>query len=146
MREKTYSGTPFEERFKIENIRSGNCTILFFDNVEEKQEEEESISYQCDLYKIEVTYRENLQESIEKNYDKWLKFAKDSDYEKVATEVRKKRDELLKETDWTQMSDNSVSSTMLEKYQEYRQKLRDVPQQDGFPYDVEFPKITNEEG
>lgn len=142
MREKTFSNSKPDENFIIENIRNGKCVVYFFENVEEVQDEE--ISYKYDLYRIEVTYRDNLQETIENNYEKWLAFAKDSDYERAAAEVRKRRDELLNTTDWTQMRDNSLSKEEMKKYQAYRQTLRDIPQQEGFPYDVVFPKIEVE--
>ena len=50
--------------------------------------------------------------------------------------VRKKRDKLLAECDWTQVADVSVDQTA---WATYRQVLRDVPEQAGFPDDVEWP-------
>lgn len=47
------------------------------------------------------------------------------------------RDELLAQTDWTQLPD--VPDTTRTKYQAYRQALRDVPQQSGFPTDIDWP-------
>ena len=51
------------------------------------------------------------------------------------TNVRNKRDSLLSETDWTALSDNSMSTEMVA----YRQALRDITAQEGFPYDVTWP-------
>ena len=48
---------------------------------------------------------------------------------------RAKRDELLKETDHYGLSDVTMSSEMTT----YRQALRDVPQQDGFPSTITWP-------
>lgn len=53
----------------------------------------------------------------------------------AAQNTRAKRNQLLAETDWTQLSDSSVAST----WTEYRQALRDVPSQEGFPYTVTWP-------
>jgi len=53
--------------------------------------------------------------------------------------VRAKRDEALAETDWTQLPD--VPAATRDKYGPYRQDLRDVPAQVGFPYDVEWPRL-----
>lgn len=55
--------------------------------------------------------------------------------------VRIPRDNLLKETDWTQMPD--IPEHIREPYKEYRQKLRDIPQQKGFPHAVIWPKEPN---
>jgi len=49
--------------------------------------------------------------------------------------VRSERDSLLAATDWTANSDVTMSDAM----REYRQALRDVPQQAGFPHDVVWP-------
>jgi hypothetical protein len=56
--------------------------------------------------------------------------------EKVAI-IRAERDALLAATDWTQLPD--VPEAIREAYAVYRQALRDVPQQAGFPDDVEWP-------
>lgn len=49
--------------------------------------------------------------------------------------IRDQRNQLLSQTDWTQLSDSIVAST----WTTYRQELRDVPAQDGFPYSVTWP-------
>lgn len=56
--------------------------------------------------------------------------------EQEAEEVRTQRDALLKESDWTQVADAPVSQTA---WADYRQALRDVPQQSGFPQEVVWP-------
>ena len=49
--------------------------------------------------------------------------------------VRNKRDRLLSETDWMALSDVTMSSEMTT----YRQALRDIPSQAGFPASVTWP-------
>ena len=49
--------------------------------------------------------------------------------------VRSERDSLLAATDWTANSDVTMSDEM----RTYRQALRDVPSQAGFPDDVTWP-------
>jgi len=56
--------------------------------------------------------------------------------EQEANEARTQRDALLAETDWTQVADAPVDA---QAYADYRQALRDVPQQAGFPSDVTWP-------
>ena len=51
-------------------------------------------------------------------------------------EIREKRDDLLLETDWTQNPD--VPDATKEKWQTYRQALRDVPSQSD-PYNIAWP-------
>jgi len=49
--------------------------------------------------------------------------------------IRNKRDQLLAETDWMALSDVTMSAEM----QSYRQALRDITGQAGFPYSVTWP-------
>ena len=49
--------------------------------------------------------------------------------------IRSKRDRLLSDTDWMAMSDN----TMTPAWASYRQALRDVTAQEGFPFSVVWP-------
>ena len=49
--------------------------------------------------------------------------------------VRSKRDGLLSETDWMALSDVTMSDTITA----YRQALRDIPDQAGFPFSVTWP-------
>lgn len=51
--------------------------------------------------------------------------------------AREARNRLLAETDWTQVVD--VPSAIKEMYAEYRQALRDVPSQEGFPQNIIWP-------
>ena len=51
-------------------------------------------------------------------------------------EVRQQRNELLSACDWTQLPDAPVDRTA---WAAYRQQLRDITAQDGFPWDVQWP-------
>lgn len=59
----------------------------------------------------------------------------------LATTVRSKRNSLLAKTDYLLMSDYPISEEYLGKVKEYRQQLRDLTKQDGFPRDVTFPEL-----
>lgn len=51
--------------------------------------------------------------------------------------ARAHRSDLLSVTDWTQMPD--VPQATKDKWAAYRQALRDVPQQAGFPDNIQWP-------
>ncbi len=57
--------------------------------------------------------------------------------EAKGNEVRAERDKLLAESDWTQLPDVVLSNK--EDWTKYRQDLRDISKQEGFPYSVVFP-------
>jgi hypothetical protein len=56
----------------------------------------------------------------------------------IANEVRAKRNQLLLETDWTQVADVQVDKVI---WAEYRQALRDITTQEGFPLDINWPSL-----
>ena len=55
--------------------------------------------------------------------------------DRAAAEAREKRNSLIAETDYLALSDNTMTSEM----QTYRQALRDIPSQSGFPANVTWP-------
>ena len=59
----------------------------------------------------------------------------------TAEEIRARREKLMAETDWTQTLDAPIDAATRESMRTYRQALRDVPQQDGFPADIQWPEL-----
>lgn len=57
--------------------------------------------------------------------------------EEQAKSVRASRTEKLKESDWTQVADSPVDQAA---WATYRQALRDITAQEGFPWDIEWPE------
>ena len=58
------------------------------------------------------------------------------DDERQAESVRDSRNRMLAETDWTQLEDAPIDRTV---WATYRQALRDVPEQNEFPWEVTWP-------
>lgn len=52
--------------------------------------------------------------------------------------IKDKRNKLLDASDWTQMPD--VPQETKEKWATYRQELRDITEQEGYPFNVTFPQ------
>ena len=136
----------------------------FAENITEKQTEEEAPQtyYEYDSYMLTVKNHSNLENDISNNYDDWLEKAKQLECDELAAEVRAKRDALLADTDKDFVLDRInlnipekvTASTMLNAVEDifsvlgsvgsgemakYRQALRDIPAQEGFPYNVRFP-------
>lgn len=65
--------------------------------------------------------------------DDEAKAAKDAE---AAKGVRASRDRMLSESDWTQVLDAPVDQTA---WAQYRQALRDLPAQSGFPHTITWP-------
>lgn len=59
-------------------------------------------------------------------------------YEAADRRARLERGRRLMKSDWTQTPDAPVDRAA---WAAYRQALRDVPQQDGFPYNITWPEV-----
>lgn len=134
---KLKSTIKITSKFNIDEIISDKCLVNFIDLTSEVIEEKETeqgkiVEYIYDAYQIELM---NDEEYINENYDNLLLQAKQHEYDVKACEVRAKRRTLLEETDNYAMTDRVMSEEM----KEYRQALRDITSQEGFPYDVIYP-------
>lgn len=57
----------------------------------------------------------------------------------VWANIRAKRDKLIAATDWTQISDASLSVEKKAEFSAYRQALRDLPQSTDNPDEIVWP-------
>jgi len=57
-------------------------------------------------------------------------------------EVRKEREQLLKESDWTQLPDSPITGSKLTEWQNYRQSLRDITKEPN-PFNITWPTIPS---
>ena len=133
------SSTTCPEPYKI--IVTGDRAIIrFAENViEEKREEETLFSY--DEYQIETKNRSMLKISVEKNFEAWLEKAKQVEVDALAAEIRDKRNKMLAETDFYFLTDRELDVPTKVALGEYRQKLRDITKQKGFPKEVVWPEV-----
>lgn len=80
-----------------------------------------------------------------KNAEEFKKFINPiNDKESLAKSIRNLRDAELLKTDWTVLPDTGFTEKQIEIFKQYRQQLRDVPQQSGFPNDIIWPKCDGE--
>ena len=65
----------------------------------------------------------------------------DAEYDTVlAASARQKRDRLIAVTDYLVTPDYPISDDRLAKVKIYRQALRDIPEQEGFPRTITWPE------
>ena len=60
--------------------------------------------------------------------------------EQTEAEVRRERNGRLAETDYLMFEDYPLDNDAKKALKDYRKALRDVPQQDGFPDNIEWPE------
>jgi len=58
-------------------------------------------------------------------------------------QIRMQRNNLLSQTDWTALTDSVLPSPENEQYKTYRQELRDITLQDGFPDNITWPSLNS---
>ena len=156
MRAKTiYAELP--SAYEIKDGDAGQKIICFRQNIEEI-ETEDGTQYTADEYTLTVTDTQTLEERVAGNIEAWRERAMREDYDRVAAEVRAIRDKLLAESDKEMMIDRmglevptgvsfsawldflkKLASAVSGNLAKYRQELRDIPKQEGFPYCVVFP-------
>lgn len=76
-----------EKMFNIEKRINGLCNIMLIDNIKENtvidhKTNEEIIQYEYDFYNETIQYRNNLEESINKNFNAWVQWAKNKQIER----------------------------------------------------------------
>lgn len=91
--------------------------------------------------RYQTAYRNGVEQLDGKWYTKYSVADMDdeSKAQKDATQaesVRSQRTQLLKDSDWTQVADAPVDKTA---WAAYRQALRDIPSQAGFPWGIQWP-------
>ena len=83
---------------------------------------------------IEISPKPNTWSNFDFVTKQWV-----ADSNEASKQIIKKRDELLYKTDWTQIPNNPLTAEQQGAYATYRQQLRDIPQQSGYPLNVVFP-------
>jgi len=142
---KLTNGQP--ENYSIGQLRRDNPQVSFPKTIPD------AVLADYDVYPLQPTPRpdadhtKNVAEGTPAQQDgEWVQVwdVTDASEEEIAqrtaekaTSVRSERDELLTRCDWTQLPDSPVDK---QAWADYRQALRDVPSQSGFPYSVVWPE------
>ena len=132
--------------------------IIFYTDVQEKQREDGETAYEAVSWVIERPWAENIEARISDGLSDWLSFAQSDSFAAAAAEVREKRDALLSLSDASMALDRlglvvpsgstftawlsflrGLGEVLSGQIAVYRQALRDIPQQEGFPYNVVWP-------
>ncbi|MCK9577596.1 MAG: phage tail assembly chaperone [Clostridia bacterium] len=131
----------------FEILRNGTkCTAIFYTNITSNAVIDgmtgQSVnSWDYEKYELKMNYSPSLSAQITADYDTWLAKAKGAEKNMEAQKVRDYRDNLLNECDikhcnpekWTAMTDTEKLA-----WATYKQSLRDVTVQEGFPYTVNW--------
>jgi hypothetical protein len=61
------------------------------------------------------------------------------DYTNQKIDIKNQRDKLLYESDWTQIPNGPLTTEQQQAWADYRQQLRDITSQSGYPFNVVWP-------
>lgn len=107
----------------------------------ENGEKEEITLCPHERYSDEANLEKNIAIAKAEAYNGEYTIEESPDPPMTAEEARAKRDRLLAETDWTQVLDAPISAECREAFRVYRQALRDITEQEGFPETIEWPAM-----
>lgn len=158
--------------FILDNRKGNLIEVTFFDDIKSEMRKEQDSDNEVEVftykvYKITTTFRDNLEEHMQNNLNDWLESLKEQEKNSLASEIREKRNKLLEESDKYMILDRltmnfpqeisltnvvsvlkdffkTLSNIKNGSWAKYRQELRDLPNQKGFPYDVKFPDKPEE--
>lgn len=87
---------------------------------------------------VSVSVR-NAYHNGELNIAEFPENEEDHEYSHKKSEIIQRRNILLSESDYLMMIDYPISDEKKQEIKAYRQALRDIPQQDGFPENIVWP-------
>lgn len=144
---KINNGVVEKYPYTIGNLRKDYPNVSF-----PKIVNEETLN-QYNMFKVQATekpeqdYRKNYNVEVVNQNNIWLEVWRETDatQEEIAertniqaAEIRNKRNDLLVSTDWTQGKD--IAEVVSSAWATYRDALRNIPQQPGFPWAVVWPQ------
>lgn len=126
----------FTERPLEREIKTvGNVAHIYVrENIEEIQRDE-GVAYTAIEYSVDVKASDKLVMS-ERLADEVIAY----ETAKESKRVRALRNQLLAESDCYMVPDRPESKAVINEWKVYREALRDLPEQEGFPFDVVFPQ------
>ena len=126
------SGTCAEHQLSIQSVPNGCELLPIFSDVIDQYIENgiaKTIPQKPDQFSV-FDYKTktwiDTRSDEEKNIEK-------------CTEVKKARELLLSKSDWTQIPNNPLTPAKQEEWAVYRQQLRDITNQPGYPFNVVWP-------
>ena len=145
---KLIEGTPTP--YSIGKLRVDNPQVSFPNTIPDSTLAEYAVYPLKTTNRPEADYTKNVDEGIAAYEEsEWVQVWNVTDAsteeiekrtEEQANNVRADRDRKLTETDWVVIKSLETNMPMPSVWQSYRQALRDLPQQSGFPWDVQWPE------
>jgi len=128
------------KNYSIATLKKDNPNVSFPKNISDELLAEYGVYKLVDNGRPKINHKRQTYNVVEPTLvdGKWTKTYEVIDYpeDTIANNVRVERDQLLKDSDWTQIADAPVDQAA---WATYRQALRDIPEQEGFPLSFSWP-------
>ena len=98
-----------------------------------------------EMYQYTTVYDDGLESRLNAAFENAYQKAAARENDTLAAQVRKKRDELMDASDFRVTVDYPATDEERDEWIAYRQALRDVPEQSGFPQTIYWPKPPTRE-
>ena len=142
--------------YTIYDLKKDNPEVSFPKSIYSKTKEADEILALYNVFPVSPTPVPAYNKSTEKikeidpklSENVWIETwetipltSEEQEAEKLQTEskVRQERNQLLKDSDWTQLPDSPADSAL---WATYRQELRDITNQEGFPFYITWPELS----
>lgn len=135
------------------------AVIIFYTDVQEVQREGGETAFEAVSWTLETSWQDDIATRIGENLASWVAKAQADAFKEAAAEVRAKRDNLLAASDSLMALDRlgltvptgttftawlsffkKLGEALLSAVPVYRQALRDIPEQSGFPFEIDWPE------
>lgn len=145
---------------EITKCGNGMALVRFRLNITDCTQDPEDPDFMAEEYSLTLPDSTTLADRIRANWELYTQRAVGLDKEQMAALVRERRNRLLRESDAVVALDRlglsipeaittfssvkavfeALRNAATGPWAQYRQALRDIPAQPGFPYEVEFPE------
>ena len=141
------------------NREGQKAAIVFYTDVVEKQRDDGETVFEAVSWTMEVPWTDAIEARISGNLAAWLALAQQDATAVAAAAARAVRDQLLKDSDASMALDRlgldvpsgttftawlsflrGLGSVLTGAIAQYRQALRDLPNQPGFPFEIDWPE------
>lgn len=139
---KAKNNTVLKFPYSFQDLRKENPGVSFSSNIDERT------LAKFNVYTvIESTVPDFDSKTHQADYDiqlingKWTQVwqLKELPENQASFNIRAERNRRLAECDWTQLADSPLNADEKSTWSIYREALRMIPQQTGFPYNVTWP-------
>lgn len=140
-------------RHSVATLPGNRIMLAFYDEItqldanipDDAKEVPAAERWRAACYVTTIPDRPGILARIEANLDAWHDAVVSEATRTEAWRARCERDDLLAKCDYTMGTDYPATDAERDAWRTYRQALRDIPEQEGFPWDIAWPEPPKRE-